>query len=85
MNSLVSAQTWRPGTPAWITALREERVQRGLTQEQLADALGVKVSAIKSLESGDARIYPRLAARWAAALDHTITAAPNTTTPEEAL
>ena len=78
MTSLLRKQAVRHGIPGHVRTLIDERVRRGLTQEQLAALTGVTISVIKSFEGGAVRMNPRVADRIAAELNHTITAVPNT-------
>jgi transcriptional regulator with XRE-family HTH domain len=62
--------------PAYVLVLRDARVARGWTQEDLADALGWSRSRIAEIEAANARVHPRFIAAWAAVLGHIVTAVP---------
>lgn len=51
-----------------LTGLKEARKERGMTQQQLADASGIPQVTISTLERGRRRAYPRTADALAEAL-----------------
>ena len=47
----MSSQLYMPPTPRVVNRVKELRLARGLTQEQLADATGVSRQSINSIEN----------------------------------
>lgn len=70
--------------PAFVVALRERRVQLGLTQDELAYRLRWGKSRLHEYEGAARAVHPRLLDAWAAALGMRIEAVPaeTTTAPE---
>lgn len=59
-------------------ALRDQRIEKGISQQTLADTLGKSQMAVWQWEAG--RVSPRLASleAWSAALDCHVEVHPNT-------
>jgi transcriptional regulator with XRE-family HTH domain len=62
--------------PAFVAALRERRVQLGLTQDELAYRLGWGKSRLSEYEGAARAVHPRVLDAWAAALGMRIAAVP---------
>ena len=49
--------------------IRQVRLERGLTQKQLAETVGIRQTVLSEYENGKRRITPKMAEKFAKALN----------------